>query len=248
MYYKVSCACPKGQCAGLLFLCYDTQNMDIMERVHVYIDGGNFHHLVLKKLCLQEIEFAFEDFAHFLANGRKITGKRFYVGTVREHVGNPRSKEAMARQTKFFTILHSHGWEIKTSKLRTRIERVVIDERVKEYNMLREKGIQEIIYERTREKGIDVKLAVDLVVGAVDNQYDTAVIVSSDADLAPAIDWIRYRMKKKVEYVGFSLADSVRPEEVTRPLQTMISKSDIQRILIASDILQFRIQISKKND
>lgn len=213
--------------------------MDTPERVHIYIDGGNFHHLALKKIRIQELEFAFEDFARFLANGRKITGKRFYVGTVRENIANPRSKEAMARQTKLFTILHSHGWEIKTSKLRTRIERIVIDERVMEYNTLRGKGIHEIIYKRTREKGIDVKLATDLVVGAVDNQYDTAVIVSSDADLVPAIDWIRYRMKKKVEYVGFSLVDSIHPEGVTRPLQIMISKSDIQRILVASDLKKF---------
>jgi len=40
-------------------------------------------------------------FADFLANGRTITGKRFYVGTVREQIGNPRSKKAMSNQTKF---------------------------------------------------------------------------------------------------------------------------------------------------
>lgn len=84
-----------------------------------------------------------------------------------------------------------------------------------------------------------------MVVGAVDNQYDTAVIVSSDADLVPAIDWIRYRMKKKVEYVGFSLVDNIHPEEVTMPLQTMISKSDIQRILVASDLKKFFIVQSR---
>ncbi|OGL75782.1 hypothetical protein A3F52_05600 [Candidatus Uhrbacteria bacterium RIFCSPHIGHO2_12_FULL_47_11] len=208
-------------------------------RVHLYLDGGNFHHLVLKRLHVHELDFSFDQFAHFLANGRVVTGKRFYVGTVRERVGDLKSKATMARQTKLFTVLHGQGWEIKTSKLRTRFEHVVIDERVKGYQELRQKGFDKIEYERTREKGIDVKLAIDLIVGAVDNQYDTAIIVSSDADLVPAIDWIRYRMKKKVEYVGFSLTDSSRPEEVTRPLQTMIAKSDIQRILVASDLRRF---------
>ena len=165
--------------------------------------------------------------------------EKILCGTVREHVGDLRSKEAMARQTKLFTVLHVQGWEIKTSKLRTRIEHVVIDERVKGYQELRQKGVDKIEYKRTREKGIDVKLATDLIVGAVDNQYDTAVIVSSDADLVPAIDWVRYRTKKKVEYIGFSLSDSSRPEEVTRPLQTMIAKSDITRILVASDLKKF---------
>ena len=168
-------------------------------RVHLYLDGGNFHHLVLKRLHVHELDFSFDQFAHFLANGRVVTGKRFYVGTVRERVGDLKSKATMARQTKLFTVLHGQGWEIKTSKLRTRFEHVVIDERVKGYQELRQKGVDKIEYERTREKGIDVKLAIDLIVGAVDNQYDTAIIVSSDADLVPAIDWIRYRMKKKVE-------------------------------------------------
>lgn len=212
---------------------------DSFGRVHLYLDGGNFHHLVLKRLRVRELDFSFDQFANFLANGRVVTGKRFYVGTVRERVGDLKSREIMARQTKLFTVLHLQGWEIKTSKLRTRFEHVVIDERVKGYQGLRQKGVDKIEYERTREKGIDVKLATDLIVGAVDNQYDIAIIVSSDADLVPAIDWIRYRMKKKVEYIGFSLADSSRLEEVTRPLQTMITKSDIQRILVASDLKQF---------
>ena len=84
--------------------------MQNTERVHIYLDGGNFHHLVLKKLDSHELNFSFEEFANFLANGRTITGKRFYVGTVREQIGNPRSKKAMSNQTKFFTVLASCGW------------------------------------------------------------------------------------------------------------------------------------------
>ena len=54
------------------------------ERVHIYVDGGNFYHLVLKKLNIRELDFSFEKFVHFLANGRTLTGKRYYVGTVKE--------------------------------------------------------------------------------------------------------------------------------------------------------------------
>ncbi|OGH64319.1 MAG: hypothetical protein A2821_04115 [Candidatus Magasanikbacteria bacterium RIFCSPHIGHO2_01_FULL_41_23] len=211
------------------------------ERVHIYIDGGNFYHLVIKKLSIREPDFLFEQFVDFLAHGRVITGKRYYVGTVREHEGNPKTKEAMSRQTKFFTVLSSKQWNINTSKLRTRLEKIVIDERVKNYSELHKKGIYQIEFERTREKGIDVKLATDLIVGAIDNQYDTAIVVSSDADLVPAIDWIRHRQKKKVEYIGFSILDQIR-NEPTRPLQTMISKTDIQRILTESDLKPFIIR------
>lgn len=213
-------------------------DMAAQERVQVYIDGGNFHHLVLKKIGSSENDFAIDDFAKFLANGRVITGKRFYVGTVREQVGNLRSKEMMSRQTKFFNTLHLCGWNICTSKLRTRLEKITIDERVKNFEEIRKKGIFQIEFERTREKGIDVKIATDLIVGALDDQYDVAIVVSSDADLVPAIDWVRYRKSKRIEYVGFSLVGR-DPLDITKPLQTMISKSDIQRIFTESDLRRF---------
>ena len=41
--------------------------------------------------------------------------------------------------------------------------------------------------EKPREKGIDVQRAVDLVLGAVHDEYDVAVVFSGDSDLLPAI-------------------------------------------------------------
>jgi len=119
------------------------------------------------------------------------------------------------------------------------MEKIPVDGRVIEYEKLKKIGISEIQYERYREKGIDVKLAVDLIVGAIDNKYDTAVIVSSDSDIIPAIDWVRYRTNKKIEYVGFSIIDKNNPENTTDPLMSMISKTDIKRILVESDIRPF---------
>lgn len=208
-------------------------------RVQILIDGGNLHHLAFKKLGIQELDFYFDEFAKFLANGRVITdaGKRFYIGTVREKEGDARSKQAMSRQTTLFTQLRSSGWEIKTSKLRTRIEKIIIDDRVKNYKELLKKRVKEVEFERTREKGIDVKLATDLIVGAVDNKYDTAIVVSSDGDLVPAIDWVRLRQNKKVEYIGFSIVGQNNDD--SRPSQTLIPHTDIQRILIASDLKPF---------
>jgi uncharacterized LabA/DUF88 family protein len=61
---------------------------------------------------------------------------------------------------------------------------------------------------KIREQGTDVKIAVDIIVGAIDNQYDTAILVSSDTDLIPAIQYIRYK-GKKLEYIGFSHSPSL---------------------------------------
>ena len=41
---------------------------------------------------------------------------------------------------------------------------------------------------REEEKGIDVELAVDFVVMAVRDQYDRAILMSTDTDLKPALE------------------------------------------------------------
>ncbi|MHB8903653.1 MAG: PIN domain-containing protein, partial [Patescibacteria group bacterium] len=106
-------------------------DMDKKERVQIFIDGGNFHHLVLKKLDIKELDFSFEEFIDFLVGDREITelGKRFYIGTVREKEGDEYSKQAMAKQTTLFSTLEAKKWQIKTSKLRNRLEKIIIDER-----------------------------------------------------------------------------------------------------------------------
>lgn len=211
-----------------------------MEKVCILIDAGNFYHLVLKKLKIKD--FDYEAFAQFVANGRQIIpkGKRFYTGTVREIAGDAKTKSAMGNQNKLFSKLQTAGnWEIKTSKLRTRTERIMVDDRVQDYQKLRKAGFQEIVYQRAREKGIDVKLATDLIVGAIDNQYDTAIVVSSDTDLVPAIDWVRHRMKKKVEYIGFSVPVENHPEASTKPTSSLIARTDVQRVLVETDIRKF---------
>lgn len=216
-----------------------------MERVCVFIDSGNFYHIVLKKLGIREIEFNFDGFTNFLVGERQIIkeGKRFYVATVREGRDNHENRRAMAHQTKLFTTLKKSNWEIKPSKLRTRKEIIKIDDRVYDYQKLLDLGIKEIRYERSREKGVDVKIAVDLMVGAIDNKYDTAILVSSDTDLFPAMDWVRnrYKNKKKIEYVGFSIPQE-DDEKSTRPTNTMIYYSDIQRVLIETDLKPFITQ------
>lgn len=45
------------------------------------------------------------------------------------------------------------------------------------------------IYE-PREKGIDVLIAMHLVMGAMRDEYDTAILVSCDTDLAPALETV----------------------------------------------------------
>jgi len=46
-------------------------------------------------------------------------------------------------------------------------------------------------FERGRQKGVDVKLAVDMIDYAVQEVYDTAILVSGDSDLVPAVKLVK---------------------------------------------------------
>lgn len=155
------------------------------EKVAVYIDGNNFYKYLKDKEVnlLKGVKFSFSKFVDFLVGDRECVSKRYYVGIARNLDGTTKSKAIVQGQQRFLAKIENEGFRIKRG-------RVMYD-----------KG-------RIREKGIDVKIAVDLIVGAVDNLYDTAILVSSDTDLIPAIKHIKYR-KKRLEYIGFSHAPSL---------------------------------------
>lgn len=171
------------------------------ERVAVYIDGGNF----FKKLKDPQIAiptgkvFDYSKFVEKLISGRTLVSKRYYVGIVRNVDGTQKSINMVRSQQKFLAGIENEGFTVKRG-------RIVYDFPI-------------------REKGVDVKLATDLVIGAFDDVYDTAIVVSSDTDLIPALQYLRYK-KKKIEHVGFS----------HKPSFGMLKWADINVLLQQKDI------------
>jgi uncharacterized LabA/DUF88 family protein len=53
-----------------------------------------------------------------------------------------------------------------------------------------------------KEKGVDVKIATDMIMLACDKELKTAIIGSSDSDLQPAIEALRNKGVERV-YLGF---------------------------------------------
>jgi len=115
-----------------------------------------------------------------------------------------KSEELVKGQQKFFTNIQKDGFVIKRGRIMP-------------------------LGNVYKEKGTDVKIAVDLIVGAVDNIYDTAILVSSDTDLIPAIRYIKYK-KKKLEYVGFAHAPSLGIQKY----------ADFSILLLPRDIERFK--------
>ena len=81
---------------------------------------------------------------------------------------------------------------------------------------------------KIREKGVDVQIAIDLIVDAIEDRYDTAMVASSDTDLIPAIRYVRGK-GKVVEYVGFS----------THPSLGMTKESSLSILMLPEDIQRF---------
>jgi len=183
--------------------------MDILkkERVAVYIDGSNFYgYLKDKEINFPKgIKFDFKKFVDFLVgNNRKLVSKRYYTGVFRNLDGTDKSKNLVSGQQKFFTNLQKDGFTIKRGRIMP-------------------------LGKLYKEKGTDVKISVDLIVGVVDDLYDTAILVSSDTDLIPAIRYIKYK-NKKVEYIGFAHAPSLGIQKY----------ADLSRLLLSEDIEKFK--------
>ena len=122
------------------------------ERVTVFIDGSNLYH-VLGQVCGRH-DLQFDKFASKLANGRDL--RRVYYYNIRQEAFDDRSNAS--DQDKFLSSLYDTPYlEVKLGIWKQRGSTMV-------------------------EKGVDVMLATDLVTHAFRDQYDTAIVVSGDAD------------------------------------------------------------------
>lgn len=142
------------------------------ERVMVFIDGSNLYH-VLGQTCGRH-DLQFDKFANKLANGRDL--RRVYYYNIRQEAFEDRSNAS--DQDKFLSSLYD------TPHLEVKL------------GIWKQRGSTMV------EKGVDVMLAVDLVTHAYQDHYDTAIIVSGDADFYPALQAAK-NVGKHVEVAAF---------------------------------------------
>ncbi|NQW16653.1 MAG: NYN domain-containing protein [Chloroflexi bacterium] len=142
------------------------------ERVMIFIDGSNLYH-VLTQNCGRH-DLVFEKFSEKLGGGRQV--KRTYYYNIRQDpTYNP---AATAEQDKFMaTLFDTPYFEVKLGVHRRQGDTMV-------------------------EKGVDVMMATDIVVGAFRDLYDTAIVVSGDGDFFPAMQAAK-DLGKHIEVVAF---------------------------------------------
>ena len=157
------------------------------EKVNIYIDGSNLYHTLKEVASRVDIDFA--RFAAKLANSRKLVRVYYYNAPVDQ------TKEAntYGSQQKFFQALRNIDYfEVILGRLIYR------------------QGWPNV---PSYEKGIDIKIATDMLVHGHRGNYDVAVLVSADTDFADAIQAVK-DLGHHVEVALFSLSGSQKLREV----------------------------------
>jgi len=173
------------------------------QRSIILIDGSNFY-FKLRDLGLHNLlAFDFSGFTKLIARTSKVVSVCYYVGRIKQD-GSEHTQKLFDGQQKLIARLKKHNMVYSFGYL------------------LKSDGVY-------HEKGVDVQLAVDMLVAAYENMADRIILVSSDTDLAPAIKKVREK-GKIVEYVGFSHKPSVAMVSFCSESQ-LLKKEDLQTLI-----------------
>ena len=134
-------------------------------------------------------KYDFKGLFEKVLNGTKVDKKVFYSARIKEHKNSKeKSKQLIEEQRLMKTHLEKQGFEVVMSgRVRGQFE---------EFN-----GKKVLVF---KEKGVDVKIAVDMVSLACDRKVENIILCSSDSDLQPAIEEVKKR-KVNCIYVGFEV-------------------------------------------
>lgn len=159
-------------------------------RVIVFIDGNNFYYKMKdmtsnKSEVIKLLDFKYSNFAQNLIKGDTLIEIRYYVGAVKRQAGpdKEKSEKLYSNQQKLIAKLQQQKVAVILGNLIQHPDRSF------------------------HEKGVDVRLAVEMIRFAREDKYDVAYLLSSDTDLVPAVEEV-HSFNKKVVYVGLSKGQS----------------------------------------
>lgn len=177
-----------------------------MKRAFVFIDGSNFY-FRLKDLVsklngrFSLLDFNYREFSEWLVKPDKLIEVHYYVGAIKRQINNEKVEKMYADQQRLIAKLQQQKIFVTLGQL--------IRHPDKTYH----------------EKGVDVRLAVEMIRFAREDKYDNGYLLSSDTDLVPAIEEVQ-SFGKTIQYIGAAKGQSfgisklandvklLRPEEI----------------------------------
>lgn len=180
------------------------------KKVFAYYDGSNFYHLTRNNYGITDINF-FDMTNQLLKLDKEELIKIKYFNCPLSQQQDP---IAYANQLRFFAKLRATPLlEILLGKLVKRpLAKINIDCPVCGHQKCdclkcpkcgREIDIKDCF--RYTEKGVDVKLAINLLLDSLNEKYDLALLFSSDEDYSPAIKYVIKQLNKEIVYCFFPI-------------------------------------------
>lgn len=166
-----------------------------MSQTVLFIDGENFLHKIeevlkqhhFKKKLTSAFKIDLNKLLEESLQGLKVNRKIFYAAKLKVHPDTiEKSQELIDNQRRLKNILTKQGIDfvlagnVRAQVVKTGKEKTVV----------------------FKEKGVDVRIAVDLVAMACDSNLKTAILCSSDSDLQPAVTELKKR-GVEIIYLGF---------------------------------------------
>lgn len=178
----------------------------LVTRAVIFIDGNNFYHKLKEAVPLDRslIDFQYVNFGKRIINRDDLEEMRYYLGAIKRQ--------------------HSYDRE-KSEKMYNNQQRLL--------GKLQSQGVATIMGSLIQhpdktfhEKGVDVRIAVEMIKLAREDKYDKAYLVSSDTDLVPAVEEVK-SFGKAVTYVGFPSGQSFGLMKVCEPNVILLRSEDL---------------------
>lgn len=180
----------------------------VKKKVYAYYDGSNFYHYLKSNYGITNIFF--HHMTHQLMDlEREELVKIKYFNCPTNQQENP---EIYASQLKFFQKLKQTPFlELLYGRLARRpLNEINIDcitcghQKANSITCpICSKEIDISKCYKSMEKGVDVKLSTHMILDAITNKYDVALLFSADADFCPAINHIVKTLHKEVIFCHF---------------------------------------------
>jgi len=180
------------------------------KKAFVFIDGSNFY-FKLRELTSKLdgkyslIDFNFRKLSEWLVRPNELLEIRYYLGIIKRERNSPKSEKLYADQQRLIGKLQQQGINLTFGSIIRHPDKT------------------------HHEKGVDVRLAVEMIRFARENKYDIAYLISSDTDLVAAIEEVQ-AFGRSVQYVGIPKGQSFGLSSVANDVR-LLRFEDVEQFL-----------------
>ena len=183
-----------------------------MKNAVLFIDGNNLYHN-LRNMYLKPGDLSFKKLISFISKHFKCKIKDTYYYNSLPDIRDGQSR--YYSHLSYMKSLEKEGMKVYLRKLQSHSTKEHVKEKHDILNTLELcKDCKPIVkancsdcigHIKKKEKGVDVKMAIDMITGAIKNEYDIAIIFSGDADFIPAMELIKELKKDKDKFAVWKL-------------------------------------------